>query len=332
MTRRLANLAWLNSPFPMQGGRQAIVVSFRTVPKILGLSPHGIMSAVGILIGLWLLGRIMARRRLPREAAELAAIWAVLAGLVGARVDYVISHPSSFSSPVAALELWKGGLALFGGLVAGSAAAALVLIRKKVNAPRIFDAAAVPIATAIAIGRIGDILLGDHLGRPWSGPWGLGFKIEPGSVLAPGFFPNPAGPPTPAESCADVARFYAGCTYHMSAAYDMIAAALIAGVLVLLARRALHAPGLQITAFAYLYSGQRLALDAVRGIDERVLFGLSGTQLLSILVVTAAIIAFGLITRMARTRTGALGETAERGSASTGRLGADTLSDDHGGP
>ncbi|NNM47846.1 prolipoprotein diacylglyceryl transferase [Knoellia koreensis] len=331
MTREPATVSELYSAFSLEHVLRPVVVSFPTVPKILGVSPHGIVSAVGILIGLWLLGRVMARRRLPREAAELAAIWAVLVGIVGARLDYVISHPSSFSSPVAALELWNGGLALFGGLLAGSAAAVLVLIHKGVSALRIFDAAAVPMATAIAIGRIGDILLGDHLGRPVSGPWGLGFRIEPGSVLAPGFIPSPAEAPTAGESCADVGRFYAGCTYHMSAAYDLIAAALIAGALVLLTRRALHAPGLQITAFAYLYAGQRLALDTVRGIDERILFGLSGTQLLSIGIVLAAIIAFGLIARTARTKTRSDKAPAESDSTPRRRLEAESVAGDHGG-
>lgn len=331
MTREPATLSGLYSAFSTDDALRPVEASFRTVPKILGISPHGIMSAVGILIGLWLLGRATDRRGIPREAAELAAIWAVLVGIVGARLDYVISHPSSFTSPLAALELWNGGLALFGGLLAGSAAAALVLIRKDVSGLRMFDAAAIPMAAAIAIGRIGDILVGDHLGRPVSGSWGIGYRIEPGSALAPGFLPSPAEAPRAGESCADVGRFYAGCTYHMSAAYDLIAAALIAGALVLLTRRALRAPGLQIAAFAYLYAGQRLALDAVRGIDERIVFGLSGTQLLSVLIVAAAIIAFGLIARTARTKTGSAEVPAESDSAPRGRLEADPVAGDHGG-
>ena len=279
----------------------SLEISFPTVPTVLGVSPHGAMAAVAIAFGLWLLGRALDRRGIPREAAEMAVIWAIPAGIVGARLDYVISHPASFGSPIAALELWKGGLALFGGLLAGSATAAFVMARQGVRVLRAFDAAAIPMAVAIAVGRTGDILLGDHLGRPLSGSSGIGFRIAPGSVMAPGFSPNPAVAPGAGESCADVGRFYAGCAYHMSAAYDLASAALIAGALVLLTRKAVRTPGLQIAAFAYLYAGQRLILDSVRGIDERILFGLTGTQLLAVTVTLAAITAFGLIARIGPT-------------------------------
>ena len=301
-----------------QGRLASLEVSFPTMRSVLGVSPHGLMAAVGITVGLWLVGRALDRRGLPRKPAETAAIWAIPAGIVGARVDYVISHPASFTSPIAALELWNGGLALFGGLLAGSAVAAFVIARHHVSVRRTFDAAAIPMAVAIAIGRTGDILLGDHLGRPFVGSPGIGFRIAPGSVMAPGFLPSPAVEPGAGESCADVGRFYAGCAYHMSAAYDLLAAAFIAGALVLLTRRALSAPGLQITAFAYLYAGQRLTLDAVRGIDERLLFDLSGTQLLAVALVLAAVIAFGLIAMESRLRVQSGKEAAENGAMPEG--------------
>lgn len=292
----------------MQGRPASLEISFPTVPTVFGISPHGILAAGGILTGLWVLGRTLDRRGLSRDAPERAVMWAIPAGILGARLDYVISHPANFSSPLAAFEVWKGGLALFGGLLAGSATALVVLTRSRVDVRRVFDAAAIPMAVAIAVGRVGDILLGDHLGRPVDGSAGIGFRIQPGSAMAPGFTPSPAVVPTAGETCADVGRFYAGCSYHMSAAYDLLASVLIAGALVLLTRKTLRAPGLQMAAFAYLYASQRLALDSVRGIDERILFGLSGTQLLAVTVIAGAIAAVGLLAR----------EEAARGQRSGG--------------
>lgn len=281
-------------------GRAIVEISFPTVPTFAGLSPHGVAAALGVAIGLWLLVRSVLRRGLAREPVESAALWAIPAGIAGARLDYVVSHPTQFRSILNAFQIWQGGLALFGGLLAGIATAALVLHRHGAPVTQNFDAAAVPFAVAIAIGRTGDILLGDHLGRPVGTGWGLGFRVQAGSDLAPGFGPSPAAAPGPGESCGDLGSYYAGCTYHMSAAYDLLAAVAIAAVLAFATRRSRGYPGLQIAGFAYLYAGQRLTLDAVRGIDERVAFGLTGTQLLAIVIIGSAIVAFAQIARSAR--------------------------------
>lgn len=52
------------------------------------------------------------------------------AGIIGARLDYVISHLGQFSSFPRAVALWNGGLALFGGLIAGTLTATVVLWRR----------------------------------------------------------------------------------------------------------------------------------------------------------------------------------------------------------
>ncbi|NUR14796.1 MAG: hypothetical protein HOQ13_00560 [Dermatophilaceae bacterium] len=274
--------------------------SYPTVPTVLGISPHGLLSAVGIVLAWALLRRTLQRRGLDVGAAEAAVMWAIPAGLVGARVDYVISHPTQFTSLWQMLEVWRGGMALFGGLLGGVAGALIVLRRRRVPVLPVLDAAAAPLAAGIAVGRIGDLLLGDHLGRPLTGTWGIGYLVQPGSVLAPGFSPSPARAPGLGESCTDPGAFYAGCAYHLTPAYDLLAAAAIALLLVLASRWIRPMPGVAISIFALLYAGQRLALDAARGIDERPFAGLTGTQLIAAVVVTAA--AAWLVTTAARLR------------------------------
>lgn len=264
-------------------------ISYQPVHSVFGISPHGLLAVAGVAAGITVLLREVRRRGAPTAPLERALTWAVPAGIVGARADYVISHPGEFSSPLEVLRVWQGGLALFGGLIAGLGVGVLFAHRAGFHVPRLLDAAAPSIALAIAVGRVGDLLLLDHLGKPTSSAWAITYRIPDGAVLAPGFGPSPAAAPPTGASCGDVARFYAGCTYHLSAAYDLLGAALLTAVLLVLRRRVPYRAGTAISIWAAWYGLQRLLLDFTRGVDERPIAGLTGTQLLAVLVLVAAL-------------------------------------------
>lgn len=140
-------------------------------------SPEGAAGAT-------LLFREVRRRGMDTAPIERALIWAVPAGVLGARADYVISHPHQFSSLGQMLALWQGGLALFGALIGGLGGGLLVAHRGGVHVFRLLDAAAPGIALAIAVGRVGDLLLLDHLGRPTSSIFSLAYRVPHGAQLA----------------------------------------------------------------------------------------------------------------------------------------------------
>lgn len=278
----------------MIGVAPALDITYPPVPSVLGISPHGILIAIGIGIGSWFLLRRLRAQGLPVEPVESALLWGIPAAIVGSRLDYVISHPGQFTSLWQAIALWNGGLALFGGLIAGFATGCVVLRRHGAPIVGILDAAAPAIPLAIAIGRIGDLLLTDHLGRPSQSAYALTYVIQRGYDLAPGFGPSPAVPPAAGQSCADVGSYYAGCSYQLSAGYDLIGAAGLTLALLLLARRRRPA-GFLFAVFGLWYGMQRLLLDFTRGIDERPLLGLTGTQLLAVGVVAASLTTLSLI-------------------------------------
>jgi prolipoprotein diacylglyceryltransferase len=141
---------------------------------------------------------------------------------------------------------------------------------------------------AIAVGRIGDLLLLDHLGKPAAGGWALAYRIRAGSMLAPGFGPSPAVPAPGPSSCAAIGQFYAGCSYHLTPAYDLLGSLLLFGLLLGLSRWARYPAGVAFSVWAQWYGTQRLLLDFARGVDERPVLGLTGTQLLALVVIGAA--------------------------------------------
>ena len=264
-----------------------MIITYPPVHAVFGVSPHGILAAAGIAVGAMLLFRETRRRGLDSALLERALMWAVPAGIVGARLDYVISHPHEFGSFAQMIAVWQGGLALFGGLLGGLGVGLVVAHQRGIHIFRLLDACAPSLALAIAIGRVGDLLLLDHLGRPTSSSWALSYRVPVDAQLAPGFGPSPAIRPPTGTSCADLGRFYAGCTYHLSAGYDLIGTLLLFVLLAVVRRKLSLRAGTAFSVWAVWYGAQRLALDYTRGIDERPVAGLTGTQLLALAVIVA---------------------------------------------
>ena len=79
------------------------------------------MIALGVIAGVWLLGKQLEQHRLgTTDDAGSIAVWAVIAGLIGARLYHVITDWSRFSDDLGAIpQVWKGGLGIPGGLIAG---------------------------------------------------------------------------------------------------------------------------------------------------------------------------------------------------------------------
>jgi prolipoprotein diacylglyceryl transferase len=271
-----------------------VSLTWPPVQRILFVSPHGIGSAAGFLTGANILIREI-RRRLPslEPVVVRALTWAAAGAIVGARLDYVVSHPHDWESVWDALALWEGGLAMFGGFIGGVLAALPILVKAKVHLPRFLDAAAPGFAIGVVIGRIGDLVIWDHLGDPAKGAWrAVGLTIKKGYDLAPGFGPDPAIPLPPGKTCAD--GFYAGCTYHQPALYDFVGALLLFGLLLWLRRRARYRAGVAILVWGAWYGTQRLVVDFTRSIDER-FYGLSGTQWLAAVLAAVSIVTLVVI-------------------------------------
>ena len=120
--------------------------------------------------------RYVARGGLPGTIGDVAT-WAVPFGLVGGRVYHVITDPELYFShehwnPVGALEVWNGGLGIWGAVILGGVGAWIGCHRRGIPLPPLADAIAPGIVIAQAIGRWGNYfnqeLYGKHSGLPWA--------------------------------------------------------------------------------------------------------------------------------------------------------------------
>lgn len=136
------------------------------------LSSFGVMVAIGVVAGLWLMRRELAARGLPLQSSD-AAVWAVLGGLVGAKLLYAAEHAAE--APLATLLFSRGGMSWFGGLFGGAVAGLVTIRRRGWPLVPVLAAAASGVALGQSLGRIGCFLVGDDYGQPTDLPWGIAF-------------------------------------------------------------------------------------------------------------------------------------------------------------
>ncbi|MFP5318206.1 MAG: prolipoprotein diacylglyceryl transferase [Acidimicrobiia bacterium] len=239
----------------------------------LSISPHGLGIAVGFLLGARLMLPRARARGIAEEAVYPLLTRAALGALVGARLAYVVNHLGSYGSPLEMLQVWRGGISLLGGII-GAIVAALPRIRSsRLSFWKVMDSAVPGLALGIAVGRIGDLVIGDHLGKRTD--FVLGYRCPPvgvptGSPCAP----TPLSGRTP------------GAIVHQTALYDLLLAGAILGLLVLLARRAGY-DGFLTVVFGAAYGLARLGEDFLR--DDLRRWGLTGSQWTALATVLACL-------------------------------------------
>ncbi len=249
------------------------------------ISPHGIGIAIGFLFGAWILQHEGPKRGVSVELVNTMVFWALIGTIIGARLFYVIGHFSEFDGLADMLALWQGGLTLLGG-IAGAVLINIPIMRKNhLSFFQVMDGAVIGLAFGIAFGRIGDLIIGDHFGKPTS--WLLAFRYEGGV---------PAGFSCVAETCRTTLEqgqvltisqqeatltsasgevLSTGVGIHQTALYDMFFATVLFLILFALSRSPRRLGVLTLT-FGAIYGSARVLEDFLR-VDKRI-FGLTGSQ------------------------------------------------------
>ncbi len=168
------NLAWtlLSIPSPAQG-----VWHLGPIP----LRAYALAIITGVLVAVWIgERRWTARGGTPGQVGDIA-LWAVPAGLVGARLYHVATDHDLYFGPgrdvVDALKIWHGGLGIWGAIAGGLLGAWLYCLRHGIRVRPLADALAPGLLVAQALGRFGNYFNQELYGRPTKLPWGL--EIDP---------------------------------------------------------------------------------------------------------------------------------------------------------
>ncbi len=126
----------------------------------------------GVIIMLGILAAVLhAYLRSKREGVKVDdlldyTIFIVFSGVLGARLYYVVTTlgEGRYDSFVDVIAIWDGGLAIYGGIIAGATAIVVVSLVKKINVFRVLDMVGPGVMLAQAIGRWGNFANGEAFG------------------------------------------------------------------------------------------------------------------------------------------------------------------------
>jgi len=274
-------------------------------PITLPIRWYALAYIAGIVLGVWMAGRALARPALwkdetpamTKERLDDFTTWLIVGIIIGGRLGYVLFYEPAYflENPGDILRVWTGGMAFHGGFLGVLAAGLIFAWKHKISIPKLADLAALCTPPGLLFGRIANFINAELWGRPTDAPWG---------VIFPG---------VRAQDCPDVEGL---CARHPSQLYEAGLEGLLLGlVLVWLAftRGWLRTPGAICGLFLAGYGAARFFVEFYRVADTQYItpdnplgrvvflgdFGLSMGQVLSTPMIIIGVIFIVLARRRA---------------------------------
>ncbi len=230
---------------------------------LFGLS----LKTFGICFGLaFVVSGAMVARRLkelgkPPDWAYEMVFAALIGGLVGARLYWVLGHPSEVGDDFVGNVFGGSGLVWYGGALGGAAGVLLWAYRKGMFNIDLLDLCAPALAMGYAVGRVGCQISGDgDYGKPTDLPWGMAY-------------PDGVVPTTE--------------VVHPTPIYETLTMAI--GAWALWRLRDAFRPGVLFAWYLVLAGGERLLVEFVRR-NEPVVAGLTEAQLFALVMLLAGVV------------------------------------------
>ena len=136
---------------------------------VVGSLPwYGFLIVLGAAFAIWLAGREEKVAGLPKDTFVDLALRVLPIGILGARLYYVaFSWDAYREDPLSILYIWNGGLAIYGGLIAGFLTILFFCRKRKLPLSRVCDALIPGVAFAQALGRWGNYFNQEAYGLPF---------------------------------------------------------------------------------------------------------------------------------------------------------------------
>jgi prolipoprotein diacylglyceryl transferase len=233
----------------------------------VSLHVYGILLAVGVVVAALIAGRRWTSWGRDRAEFDSMLVWIVIGGVVGARLYHVATDSEKFEGDwVRVLEIWKGGLSIWGVIAGGLLAVIIVCLVKHIEIPLVTDAIVPGLLVAQAIGRFGNWFNQELFGEPTTLPWAL--EIDPVN--------RPAG-------------FEQFATFHPTFLYESLYCLALAGALLWAERRWRLRNGQSTALYLAGYCFGRFWLENLRIDDAKLVGPLRVNAWVSLLLMLAGI-------------------------------------------
>jgi len=227
---------------------------------------HGVFSVLGILAAARVAQILLKPEGISADRVYDLAVWMVIAGLIGARLLYVWENYRQFAGAWQKIVfINEGGLSQWGGIFGGLIGAFLWCWQSKVDYRLFLDAAGPANALGFAIGRIGDIINGEHHAIDSNLPFAVQYVNE-----------RTLGEP--------------GRTVHPEVAYELVFNAIVFGTAILTYRWFKRRLPVGVTGLIWLsvYATGRFALSFLR--KDSLVLGLRQAQWASLTMVAVSLV------------------------------------------
>ena len=142
-----------------------------------GIYWYGVLIALGLLLALWFCMRQAPRFGLTEDNVMDTVLWAMPLGIIGARLYYIIFYLDLYRDSDGSLNfarmvrIWDGGLAIYGGVIAGFLTAYVVSRVKKFPYLSMMDNVVMGVLIGQCIGRWGNFMNREAFGSVTAVPW-----------------------------------------------------------------------------------------------------------------------------------------------------------------
>ena len=253
---------------------------------------YGVMLGTSLVVGWFLAMKLAKQDSIDQQEAGTIYMWTAVWSIIGARLLYVITNISEFSSITEVVMVNRGGLVAYGGMIGGFLASWYGCHKRKIPLLQWADVSAPSVVLGTAITRMGCFLFGCDYGRRTSLPWAVSF---PGKTeLAPSGSPawqhhvREFGLPSEAAWSFPV---------HPTQIYEVLVGLSLFGLLMLI-RRYRRFSGQVFLGWVLGYGILRPLIEILRDDDQRGNVGpLSTSQFIGIVSV---VLGLGLLVALVR--------------------------------
>lgn len=245
---------------------------FQPQPILFTLGPltvrwYGLLIAMALLICILLAVRLAKKRGLEEGKIYDLALWAAIGGIVGARLYdvFFIAWDYYQYNLLDIFKIWQGGLAIHGAVIGGLTVLLVAARIKKISFWPLLDLFVV-LPLGQAIGRWGNYFNQELFGRPTDLPWGI-----------------------PIDAANRPSQYLDQQYFQPTFLYESLLNLVLFGIL-LFAFKKKSSPGVIFCLYLVGYGLIRIFTEFIRIDETTLLFGIRLPQLVSGIVIVAALI------------------------------------------